>query len=70
MPTDNHWIDSVTELDQQADPGVPGEVWGHLRSLLKGSFSERPLPARELEKIAWQLIEAMVPVQSEPAGRK
>lgn len=60
MPNNADWITTtLTKAREMA--AVPDAVWNHLDALLKGKFSERPIPAGELASEAMQLIEEMVP---------
>ena len=59
MPDDLDWVPATITMARQRIGGVPESVWVRLGTALTGRFSERPLPAAELAKIAEQLIQEM-----------
>jgi hypothetical protein len=61
MSTDSDWITAAIAKARQKGAVGPDIVWSRVEGLLRGSFRERPLPAMQLESVARNLIEAMVP---------
>jgi hypothetical protein len=64
MPSDIDWVLATITKARQRIGGVPESVWVRVGTALKGRFSERPLPAAELAKIAEQLIQEMTSAPS------
>jgi hypothetical protein len=56
------WISSAITKARERCAVVPDIVWQQFEPLLKGRFSERAIPAKELATIATQLVGAMVPI--------
>ncbi len=61
MSVNSDWITAAVAKARLKVTTAPDGVWPQVEALLRGSFSERPIPAMQLEKVARQLIEAMVP---------
>lgn len=66
MPDDSDWITAAIAKARQKGTIAPDTVWPSVEGLLRGSFRERPLSAMQLESVARNLIEAMVPIP--PSG--
>lgn len=64
MANGEDWITSAIAKVKEQNPTAPDVVWARLEALLRGKFSERPVPARELADIAMQLIDGMSPTRS------
>jgi hypothetical protein len=62
MPDDTDWITAAIVKARQKGVVAPDIVWSRVEGLLRSSFRERPLSAMQLESVARNLIEAMVPV--------
>jgi len=59
MASGEDWIASaITKLREQGAT-ASDVVWTRLEALLRGKFSERPMPAKELADIAMQLIDGI-----------
>lgn len=60
MPNDADWIAAAIKRARETGATTPNAVWTQLEVLLRGGLSERPAPAKDLERSARQLIDAMV----------
>jgi len=61
MASGEDWITSAITKVKEQGATAPDVVWTRLEALLRGKFSERPMPAKELADIAMQLIDGMSP---------
>jgi hypothetical protein len=68
MTADIDWITAAITKARNRGAAGPDAVWGQIEALLRGRFSERPIPAKELASVAMQLIEAMVPAPPKVEG--
>ncbi len=62
MSDDSDWITAAVAKTRQKGAIAPDIVWSRVEGLLRGDFRERPLTAMQLESVARNLIEAMIPV--------
>jgi len=70
MSDEAHWIASVITKARAQNAMVPDGVLTQIESLLKGKFTQRPIPPVELANVARQLIECMVPVPPKAEERQ
>lgn len=57
MDNGEDWITSAITKVKGQGATAPDVVWTRLEALLRGKFSERPMPAKELADLAMRLID-------------
>ena len=60
MADENNWVTTVITDARRQFTKVPEPMWTRFATILNGRFSERPLPANELGKLAEQLIQEVI----------
>jgi hypothetical protein len=65
MPDEVDWVVAVISKARRRSSTTPDAVWAQVEVLLKDKFNERPIPARELKRIARLLIRGMAPPPTE-----
>jgi len=70
MSDDSDWITAAVAKARKMGATTPDIVWSQVEGLLRGSFRERALSAMQLESVARNLIEAMVPVGPSEGERR
>lgn len=55
-PNEDDWIANAVGDARRGKTKAPDEIWTTLESLLETTFSQKPISALELQKIAMDLI--------------